>query len=276
MRYLSVAFLALVTVSALSQVQSDSSSTSLMAALQKLPSLTANNTDDILAFSRTVGSHLSDSSTEIESAFPLLRQYLKSPNAEIRRITLLTIAALEQRPNSASEFSSLLPALYPHLGVQELYLRQGALIAIASLRPGPPPEALTSIADALANTNTSDGFGADLAGTLVIFSPNSEETQSAVLTYLHRPDLTDGARADAIDKIGSPTLGERITQYIIDLAKNTPPSRLRNASIEACAKIGPRAASQITAVLNAIQANSTETPESHAAASRALAVLNHQ
>lgn len=274
MRYSWVVLSAFVVSGVLAQAPNASQTTSLLAALQELPSRVDSHTFDSLAFSNILDGQLNAPSAEVEEALPLLKQYIQSQNIEVRRNALLTIYALDRRPNSVSELASLLPALYSHLGEQDIYLRQGALLAVATLQPAPPSEAITSLTDALAKANTTDGFGRALAGTLIELQPSSDETQNAVFAYLHRPDLTDSARADVIDEIAGPRLGERLTQEIVALAKNSPPGRLRNSSIDACAKTGPRAASQITAVLDTIQADTAETPEARAAASRARAVLN--
>jgi hypothetical protein len=274
MRYASAAFITvLLASSALGQVPDTSQSTSLLEGLQQLPAMVANHPVDPLAFSKMLDSHLNDSATEVEAALPLLKQYLQSPNIEIRRNSLLTVFVLARRPNSASELSSVLPALYSHLAEQDIYLRQGTLAAITALQPQPPPDALASLTNALVQVKSSDRFGAALAATIARFNPNSDETQSAVLNYLHRPDLTDSARADVIDEIASPTLGDRVTQDVIDVVTTAPSGRLRNASIDACAKIGPRAVNQIKTVLDAIQASNSETAEARTAANKALAVI---
>jgi hypothetical protein len=220
--------------------------------------------------------HLNDPPAQVQATLPLLQQYLQSPNIEMRRNTLLTIFVLARRPNSSSELASLLPALYPHLEEQDLYLRQGTLVAMATLKPTPPPQAITSIANALEKANTTDGFGTMLAANLARLEPNSVESQDAILSYLHKQQLTDSARADVIEAIANPKLGDRIVVDIVQVATTTPPGRLRNASIDACADIGPRAASQIKGLLDTIQASNSETTEAHAVASKALAVLNQQ
>lgn len=255
------------------QQQPTDSNESLVNALKAELPHKATNSDDVVKFTDMLDRHANDSRADVEAAFPLLRQYLQDSNSDIRSNTLFAVYSLALRPNSASELSPILSDVYPHLQEEDKYLKGRALLAIVTLRPAPPEEAVAALVDALGRAEISDDFGNQLAGSLLYLRPRDEGIQNTVLAYMDNPRMDASHRADLIESLGYPQLGEKITQRIINVASNSPPGRLRNAAIAACAKIGPRAVNPIRDQLYLIKANTTETPESRSAAMRALSVV---
>jgi hypothetical protein len=258
---------------------------SLVDALNALPSQMETEskdpvkmTDDFVKFTNVLENQVTDLQANVAAALPILKQYLEGPNVELRRYALLTISQLARRPNSASELASILPAVYSHLYEQDIHLRATTVLAIETIRPEPPDQSIAALIGALGKTNVSDFYGPGLAESLVRIRPNDDDVQNAVIAYInkHKPGIDDSHKADVIEAIGGPQLGERTTQEIVHLAGTSPAGRLRNAAIIACAKIGPRAVSQIKDTLDAIKANPAETSDSLKAVHQALSVLNQK
>jgi hypothetical protein len=102
---------------------------------------------------------------------------------------------------------------------------------------------------------------------------NDTDAQKAILVYINKPDMDDHHKADVIEAIGNPQLGEMATQEVVEVASTSPAGKLRDAAITACAKIGPRAVNPIREKLTSIAADPSETPDSRKAARQALDTL---
>jgi hypothetical protein len=251
-------------------------SETLMDALLSLPSQAASKSVDMLAFTNVLEAQVTDPKTNVAATLPLLREYLASPDEELRRYTVLTVSQLARRPNSAVELTPLLSDLNAHLYEQDIHIRITTLLAIQTLKPDVPDASIAALVEALGKANTTDYFGAGLAQALALVRPDDNTVQEAILGYLHKPELTENQKASFLELVANPHLGEETTREFVSTANTAPPGRLRNAAITACAKIGPRAVNPIREKLALIAADPTETPESRSAAQGALRVLLQQ
>ncbi len=243
---------------------------SLVEVLIALPSQVSSKTLDYMEYTNTLEAQVTEEKIDFEAVVPLIRQYLRSPNQELRRYALLAVCTLARRPNSASELAPVLSDLNDRLSEQDIHMRYGAVLAIQTIQPSPPDTSVLALVSALRNAGASDDFGINLAETLVQIKPGDASVEDALLEYLHNPALGEERKAAFIEAVARPQLGESITRELVAFANTSGRGRLRDAAIRACGKVGPRAVSMIRARLAAIAADPAETAESRSTAVKVL------
>ena len=252
------------------------SSRQLADALAALPAQLTSNSFNMLEFTDMLESQVSSADANIAVALPYLKQDLHNPNIEVRRYALLTTSQLARRTDSSSELSSVLGDIYPYLDDTDEHLRLGAVITLQGLTPQAPDQAVDALLQALNKPTANSDFGVALVGSIARMKPADSNVTSKIIAFLERPDLDSNHKANAIEEIANPGLGDRLTQEVTDLVTASQDARVRDAAIAACAKIGPRAVRQVQSKLVSIRDSTTESLESRRRADHALSIVASQ
>ncbi len=122
--------------------------------------------------------------SSLQDAVPLLGEALRRQDSDTRRIAIITIYCIDQRPDSALINAPLVAPLIALLDDPDPELVALAVRSVAVMKPQPPLTIVTPLVDYLNRTRPVNRASAAIAYALVRVAPQQESVAAAIQSCL--------------------------------------------------------------------------------------------
>ena len=178
----------------------------------------------------------------LKRAVPELESTLHSSDPSIKRLGIISIYCVDQRPDSESLMRSLVPSLLSLLNDGEPDVAALAVRSIFSMKPKPPQGVVGPFVSYLEGNGAANVVGATIVFALARIAPDSSSAGEAVNQFLRRIDLPTEIRVACHNALA--LRGLKNQKMVSGAAQDIVASQneeVRLAAIHAISVIGPNA-----------------------------------
>lgn len=211
----------------------------LTATLARSTSGHSPTSDQILAVESQAG--LKDGAKAL-MLLPLLERALTNPDAAVRQYALAMLVGVQALPESskpetisapsfeanvAKTLAPLVPLLIGRLTDDREENRELAATDLGGFAPVPPPSIAPALRLYLKRDDAIGAVGLALTSDLLAFGPLTQQTTSALIDYVRRPDQTAEFLTGLVERIAaSPSQSKALNESLIPLI-DSPAAGLR-------------------------------------------------